>query len=129
MPDLDLTVKILEYLKKNPDATQRELVEELGISLGKVNFLISALVKKGLVKLKRFTLSGRKRGYLYLLTLEGIRTKTELTRSFLKIKLKEYETIKKEIDDCRAMLESEKEPCKAQYADTLTNLKKKSIRM
>jgi EPS-associated MarR family transcriptional regulator len=101
MPDIHSTIKLLEHLEKNPDSTQRELVETLDISLGKVNFLINSLSEKGIIKLKRFKKSKNKRGYLYLLTPEGISEKTRMTVEFLKRKTEEYEKLKVEIDELK----------------------------
>ena len=98
MKNLESTIKLLNHIKENPDATQRELVEELDLSLGKVNFLIKALTETGLIKLKRFKNSRKKRGYLYLITPKGIKEKAIITRKFLETKIKEYDKVKKEIE-------------------------------
>ena len=97
MKHLEETVKILNHIHENPESTQRELVEEFDYSLGKINYLMKALTEKGIVKLKRFKSSRKKAGYLYLLTPEGIKQKTEITRMFLKQKLQEYNKLQKEI--------------------------------
>ena len=97
MKHLEETIKLLDHIHKNPESTQRELVEKLDFSLGKVNYLIQALTGKGIIKLKRFKNSGKKAGYLYLLTPKGIKQKTEITGLFLKQKLKEYDNLQEEI--------------------------------
>jgi EPS-associated MarR family transcriptional regulator len=89
---------LLRKLEGNPEYTQRQLSQEMGISLGKVNYCINKLVVKGLVKLSNFSSNPNKVGYLYLLTPKGIDEKTRLTFTFLKIKVDEYEALKKEIN-------------------------------
>ena len=96
--DIRNTINLLDHIQENPESTQRELVEKLDISLGKVNFLIQALAEKGMIKLKRFKNSHRKLGYLYLITPEGIKEKTHITKRFLKTKLEEYDKLKKDIE-------------------------------
>lgn len=98
MKNLEETIKLLKHIQENPEATQRELVEELDVSLGKINFLINALVEKGIIKLKRFKNSRNKKAYLYLITPEGIRHKAEITKGFLERKIKEYDDLKNEIE-------------------------------
>jgi len=107
MQNLEHTIKLLDHIKQNPNATQRELVEELDISLGKVNFLIQSLAQTGLIKLERFKKSDNKKGYLYLITPKGIREKTNITRNYLEYKLDEYETIKKDIRELKAYLDEQ----------------------
>ncbi|MCK5744140.1 MAG: MarR family EPS-associated transcriptional regulator [Caldisericia bacterium] len=104
MKNLEETVKLLNQIEKNPESTQRELVGQLNISLGKVNFLINALAEKGLVKLKRFKKSKKKKGYLYLLTPQGIKSKTDLTKHFLKSKIEEYKRLEQEIEEYTLIL-------------------------
>jgi len=93
--------KILKRLEANPEISQRELAGDLGISLGRVNFCIQALVEKGLVKAKNFRNSKNKAGYAYLLTPKGIEDKAKITVQFLKIKLAEHEALTKEIKNLR----------------------------
>jgi len=88
---------VLRKLSKNPKANQRMLASELDISLGKLNYVINELKKKGLIKIQNFKKNPNKAGYLYLLTPKGIAEKTNLTINFMKKKLKEYEELKKEI--------------------------------
>lgn len=90
--------KILKELEANPEISQRELAKELGISLGKVNFCIQALIEKGLIKVKNFKNSQNKKAYIYCLTPKGIEAKASITLLFLKRKLAEYQTLKTEIE-------------------------------
>ena len=92
----------LRLLATNPDMTQRELAEALGVSLGAANYCLKALVEKGWVKLENFQKNPHKLGYLYLLTPMGIAAKTSLTATFLKRKLEEYETLKAEIQQLKS---------------------------
>ncbi len=89
---------ILRILKDNPKITQREMAKELGLSLGKTNYIVRALVDKGWVKLSNFKRSDNKLGYIYLLTPEGVSEKTVLAQNFLKRKSEEYNKLKKEIE-------------------------------
>ena len=89
---------ILKILKDNPKMTQRQMASELGLSLGKTNYVVRALVDKGWVKLSNFKRSDNKLGYIYLLTPEGIAEKSILAQNFLKRKSKEYNRLKKEIE-------------------------------
>ena len=89
---------ILNILKDNPKMTQRQLSKELGLSLGRTNYVIRALVDKGWVKLSNFRRSDNKLGYLYLITPKGIEEKSILAQNFLSRKLKEYNRLKEEIE-------------------------------
>ena len=89
---------ILKILKENPKMTQRQLSKELGLSLGRTNYVIRALVDKGWVKLSNFKRSDNKLGYIYLLTPEGLSEKAILAQNFLKRKSEEYNRLKKEIE-------------------------------
>ena len=88
----------LRLLETNPEMTQRELAEALGVSLGAANYCLRALVEKGWVKLENFQNNPNKLGYLYLLTPMGMAAKTALTARFLRRKLVEYEALKAEIE-------------------------------
>tara|TARA_B100000989_G_scaffold297877_1_gene285082 strand:- start:271 stop:576 length:306 start_codon:yes stop_codon:yes gene_type:complete len=88
---------VLRKLDKKPGITQRELSNKLGISLGKINYCLKELKKKGLIKLSNFKKNKNKINYVYLLTPKGIAEKTSLTINFMKIKLKEYNDLKKDI--------------------------------
>ena len=89
---------ILRILKDNPKVTQREMAKELGLSLGKTNYVVRALIDKGWVKLSNFKRSDKKLGYIYLLTPEGLSEKTTLAQNFLNRKSEEYNRLKKEIE-------------------------------
>ena len=97
MNNKDIHLDLLRKLESNPEYTQRELSQEMGVSLGKVNYCMKKLVEKGLVKLSNFSRNPNKVGYIYLLTPAGIEEKTRLTYAFLKIKTEEYEMLKDEI--------------------------------
>ncbi|NVK73364.1 MAG: MarR family EPS-associated transcriptional regulator [Oceanospirillaceae bacterium] len=90
--------KILKALQQDPGMSQRELSKQLGISLGRANFCIKALIEKGLVKAENFKNSTNKVSYLYLLTPKGIEQKLFLTHRFLQLKIKEREALEKEIE-------------------------------
>lgn len=100
--------KILKKLEAKSDVSQRELARELGISLGKVNFCLNALIEKGLVKANNFRQSENKKGYIYLLTPSGVEEKAKITVRFLKYKLAEYEKIKAEIQQLQHDVASNK---------------------
>ena len=97
----DTYFRVLRMLQDNPDMTQRELAEALGVSLGAANYCLKALVEKGWVKLENFQNNPSKLGYLYLLTPMGLAAKTTLTARFLRRKLAEYEALKAEIEQLR----------------------------
>lgn len=88
-------------LKDNPDLTQRELAQSLGVSLGSVNYCLKALVDKGWVKMKNFAYSKNKFGYIYVLTPNGLAKKAMITQCFLQRKIHEYEVLKSEIEALR----------------------------
>ena len=89
--------EILRKIYKKPNLTQRDLANDLGISLGKLNYCLKSLKSKGLIKIRNFKKSPKKINYLYILTPQGLSTKTKLTINFMKRKLKEYEELKNEI--------------------------------
>ena len=91
----------MRLLEANPEMTQRELAEALGVSLGAANYCLKALVEKGWVKLENFQNNPSKLGYLYLLTPMGITAKAQLTASFLRGKIAEYEALREEIEKLR----------------------------
>ena len=90
--------EVLRKIHKNPNSTQRDLAYDLGFSLGKLNYCLNALKQKGFLKIKNFRSNKKKIGYLYLLTPLGISKKTQLTKSFMKRKMKEYDELKNEIN-------------------------------
>ena len=91
-------LKVLRLLESTPNINQRKLAESLGVSLGKTNFCLNALLDKGLVKMENFRTSTRKLNYAYLLTPSGIAEKAALTNRFLKRKMEEYDALKAEIE-------------------------------
>ncbi|MDD2752189.1 MAG: MarR family EPS-associated transcriptional regulator [Candidatus Omnitrophica bacterium] len=104
------TLKIIREIERNPQVTQRHLSEKLEISLGKINYLINALIDKGVIEAKNFKNSKKKLAYMYMLTPQGIKTKIRLTRMFFEWKIQEYEKLKKEIEDIRKEIpDTEKE--------------------
>lgn len=90
--------KVLKLLAENPHLSQRELARELGISLGKVNYCVQALIEKGMVKASNFKNSQNKPAYAYLLTPKGMEDKAKVTARFLNRKLAEYEALQAEIE-------------------------------
>ncbi|WP_246065678.1 MarR family EPS-associated transcriptional regulator [Limnobacter alexandrii] len=94
----DTYYRVMRLLEENPDLTQRELAEKLGVSVGGLNYCLKALTEKGLVKMQNFANSKNKFGYVYVLTPSGIAEKAKLTSNFLKRKMEEYEALKAEID-------------------------------
>ena len=90
---------VLRKVYINPDAPQRELANDLGFSLGKLNYCLKELKAKGLVKLENFKKNRNKIGYLYILTPKGISAKTKLTLNFMKRKMKEYDELKNELGE------------------------------
>ncbi len=90
---------ILRQLNKNPGASQRDLADKIGISLGKINYLLNELVKKGLIKVDNFSKNKSKINYIYLLTPKGISTKLSLSIKFMKRKLREYDELKKDLKE------------------------------
>ena len=93
----NIHLDLLRKLEVNPEYTQRELSQEMEVSLGKINYCMKKLIEKGWIKLTNFSRNPNKVGYLYLLTPKGIEQKSRLTFAFLAIKLKEYEMLKGEI--------------------------------
>lgn len=90
-------LNVLREITLTPEMTQRELSSRLGISLGKVNFLVNALIQKGLIKAHNFKNSNNKKAYLYYLTPAGLEEKAKITYRFLKRKMKEYEQLEEQI--------------------------------
>jgi|TARA_B100000929_G_scaffold48467_1_gene34959 EPS-associated MarR family transcriptional regulator len=89
--------ELLRKIEKKPNSTQRELAKELGFSLGKLNYCLKALKRKGLIKINNFKKNPNKLNYLYVLTPKGIGEKTKLTINFMKRKMQEYDELKIEL--------------------------------
>ena len=98
----DIHLKVLRHIEDNPEITQRELAKELGVSLGKVNYCIKALIQRGWVKANNFKNSNNKAAYAYLLTPTGIERKAQITARYLRRKMEEYEALKQEIEQLQA---------------------------
>jgi len=96
--DQEIHLKVLRHLEQNPDVTQRELAEHLGVSLGKANYCLQALIEKGFIKARNFKNSNRKSAYLYVLTPQGLEAKARISIAFLRRKMDEYEHLKTEIE-------------------------------
>ncbi len=91
---------VLYVLQKvEAHGSQQSLADEVGYSVGKVNYILKALVAKGLVKMENFVKSEHKKGYRYLLTTEGIREKIALTEAYIKIKKMEYEALQRSLEE------------------------------
>ena len=97
MSNQELEYRVLKILEQQPDLTQRQLAEELGISLGKTHYLVKSLIDVGWVKLDNFQKSDNKWGYAYLLTPKGIAEKAAITARFLVRKQREYNELQEEI--------------------------------
>lgn len=91
-------LSVLRLLDSSPSRTQRQVAQELGMSVGKANYVLKALMAKGFLKLQNFRNSSNKRAYAYLLTPEGVAAKAQLTRQFLARKVEEYEALRLEIE-------------------------------
>ncbi|MCW9044070.1 MAG: MarR family EPS-associated transcriptional regulator [Pseudopelagicola sp.] len=101
----DTHFRVLRLLQENPEMSQRELAEAVGISVGGTHYVLKALIDKGLVKLGNFTAAKDKRRYSYVLTPSGIARKAALTRAFLARKMEEYEVLREEIEALRTELD------------------------
>ena len=102
----DTYFRVMRILQENPDLTQRELAEKLGVSVGGLNYCLKALMDKGWVKMQNFQNSKNKFKYIYLLTPMGIAEKVALTNRFLSRKMKEYEALKLEIEALKSEVDA-----------------------
>jgi EPS-associated MarR family transcriptional regulator len=93
--------KILKILEVNPEISQRDMARELGVSLGRTNFCLKALIERGLLKATNFRNSSNKLAYMYFLTPKGLEEKSVITARFLKIKMQEYANLEAEIEELR----------------------------
>ena len=103
----EIRYRLLKVLSNNPRLSQRDMAKKMGISLGKVNYCLSELAKRGFIKINRFKSSRDKRLYIYLLTPTGVEEKAKLTLDFLKRKIVEYGEIKQQIQDLAEEMEKE----------------------
>ena len=101
-PASETHLRLLRLIEANPELSQRDLARELGISVGKINYCVSALVARGWIKARNFKNSRNKLAYAYLLTPSGIEQKAALTVNFLRRKVDEYEQLHREIAQLRA---------------------------
>ena len=92
---------VLRVVHNNPNSSQRDLAESLGVSLGKFNYSLKALTRRGLIKIQNFSKSKKKINYIYVLTPKGIVEKTKLTINFMKRKIQEYDQLKKELKNIK----------------------------
>lgn len=99
--------KVLKEIESNPSHTQRSLAEKLNVSLGKINFIISGLVEKGIVKAKKFKKHPDKIRWQYILTPEGIKEKIKISKEYLNRRIEEYENLKNEILELQEEAEKE----------------------
>jgi EPS-associated MarR family transcriptional regulator len=97
----EVRYKLFKLLEASPELSQRAVARELGVSLGKVNYCLRALIAKGWVKATNFTNSKNRSAYMYLLTPRGLEEKARVTARFLQVKIREYEMLKSEIDEIR----------------------------
>lgn len=102
----DTAFRVMRLLQANPDLTQRELAEQLGVSVSGLNYCLKALMEKGWVKMHNFSQSKNKFGYVYILTPSGMAEKAALTSNFLKRKLQEYEALKNEIESMQTEVDA-----------------------
>ena len=93
--------RLLKLIETNPNMSQRELANAMGVSLGKINYCLRAVIETGLVKVKNFKANRNKRAYTYYLTPKGMEEKARVTIRFLKYKITEYEELKKDIEHLR----------------------------
>ena len=100
--DHEIRYRLFKLLENDPNLTQRQMAGKMGISLGKFNYCLNELVKKGFVKINRFKSSQNKAAYMYLLTPRGLEEKSKITVNFLKRKIQEFEKIKKQIEEIRS---------------------------
>lgn len=104
--DNEIKLKLLKLLKEDPELTQREMNQKMGISLGKINYCIAALVEKGMIRVERFKKHKNKSAYMYRLTPSGFEEIAVLTLRFLKIRIQEYDRIKNEIKELSEQIDS-----------------------
>lgn len=109
----DVQFRVLRLLHENPELSQRDLAEAVGISNGSTHYLLSALLDKGLIKLGNFTAAHDKRRYAYILTPKGIAEKAAITKRFLERKIHEYDALKAEIEALKDELGDEVVPDKS----------------
>ena len=105
----DFQYNVIKLIEQVPEISQRELSKELGVSLGKVNYCLRALIDKGWIKAKNFKNSSNKLAYRYLLTPHGVQQKSVVAKRFLQRKVVEYEVLQREIENLRHEIERTEE--------------------
>jgi len=113
----DLRYRLLKHLAEQPQASQRQLSEILGVSVGSLNYCVNALIERGWVKVTNFRNSHHKLAYAYLLTPSGIEAKTRIAVRFLQRKLEEYEVLEQEIAQLRSEVAATQEPPRETVSD------------
>ncbi len=103
----DAHFRVLRLLQENPEMSQRELAAAVGVSVGGMNYVVNALIDKGLVKLGNFTAAKDKRRYAYILTPKGMSEKSAITRKFLAHRIEEYKALEAEIDALSAQIDND----------------------
>ncbi len=98
----EITYKFLKIIENEPHLSQREIAQKMGVSLGKTNYCLKALLEKGFIKVRNFYKNKKKKAYIYFLTPKGIEEKAQVTYRFLQRKITEYETIKVEIESLKS---------------------------
>jgi EPS-associated MarR family transcriptional regulator len=97
----EIAYKLLKLIEAEPHLSQRDIAQKMGISLGKTNYCLKALINKGFIKFQNFYNNKKKTAYIYLLTPQGIEEKAQVTYRFLQRKIKEFEDIKVEIESLK----------------------------
>ena len=97
----EIAYKLLKLIEAEPHLSQRDIAQKMGVSLGKTNYCLKALIDKGFIKFQNFYNNKKKSSYIYLLTPQGIEEKAEVTYRFLQRKIKEFEDIKVEIESLK----------------------------
>lgn len=97
----EIAYKLLKLIEDEPHLSQRDIAQKMGVSLGKTNYCLKALVDKGFIKLQNFYKNKKKSAYIYFLTPKGIEEKADVTYRFLQRKINEYESIKLEIENLK----------------------------
>ena len=106
MPNDEISFQILTILSDHPQISQRELARELGISLGKANYCLNALIEKGILKVNNFRNNKNKIAYVYILTPKGIEEKAKVAARFLKRKMAEFDALQMEIQELRKQVDA-----------------------
>lgn len=111
MPVSDsVNLHVMRLLAETPRLSQREMASSVGVSLGRINYCLNALIAKGFIKAENYRKSSNKLAYLYLLTPRGVARKAELTRHFLAVRIREYDALRREIQLLRRESTSQRAP-------------------